>query len=354
MSDLQTSLLVVGGFLIAGVYLFNWWQERQFQRRAESAFPREHTDVLLQGAAKQGGERVDPMLPVETAATVAARPAAGTPVAAVIDPVIDYVVEVDIQPAADGVELQQELLALAAGWGKPVLVAGYDPRHGEWREAGAGSGMRCPQLRFALQMSNRGGCVEQVQLAAFRDSVLGWAARHQGKAKCQDVAEAYAMAAQLDRFCAGVDIAIGINVMAGDGNPFPGAGIQAQAELAGLRLGPDGVFHALGERGEMLFSLDNNEPMPFMPEQMKTLFTSGVSFLLDVPRIETALRVFDVMHVTAGNFAAALDGTLADDNGRALTERAIDEIRRQLEGILAKLEAAQIPAGSARALRLFS
>ena len=37
--------------------------------------------------------------------------------------------------------------------------------------------------------------------------------------------------------------------------------------------------------GDVLFTLDNHEPMPFVPEQMKTLSTSGITFLLDVPRV---------------------------------------------------------------------
>ena len=57
---------------------------------------------------------------------------------------------------------------------------------------------------------------------------------------------------------------------------------------------------------------------------------------------------------TARNFAAALDGMLVDDNRSALSDGAIEKIRRQLEGILAKMDAGQIAAGGARALRLFS
>lgn len=357
MSDLQISLLVIGGFMIAGVYLFNWWQERQFRRRTEHAFSREHDDVLLQDAPTQVAapdQRVEPKMHIQPAAAAAARPNVGTSVAAMIDPVIDYVVEVGIRSAADGADVHEELLALAAGWDKPVQVAGYDPGSGEWRETGIGSGRQYSQLRFALQMTNRAGCVAQNQLTAFRDAVLKWAARNQGEAKCLNVAEAHATAVQLDRFCANVDIAVGINVMARDGNSFAGTKIQALAESAGLILGPNGVFYARSDHGDILFTLDNHEPMPFVPEQMKTLFTGGITFLLDVPRAGAALRAFDAMLETAGNFTATLDGMLVDDNRSALSDGAIEKIRRQLEGVLAKMEAGQIAAGSARALRLFS
>jgi len=356
MSDLQTSLLVIGGITVAGIYLFNWWQERQFRRRSEQAFAREHEDVLLDGAPAQAADhaaRVEPKMPAEPVAHPAsARTAARVPAFAVADPIIDYVVEVSLASAVDGTDLHEELLALAAGWGKPVLVAGYDRASDEWHAAG--NGKQYSQLRFALQMSNRAGCVEPDQLTSFRDAAVKWAARNQGDAKYPDAAEAHAIAVELDRFCADVDIAIGINVVTRAGNPFSGTKIRALAESAGLKLEPDGVFLAYGERGDARFTLDNHEPMPFVPEQMKTLFTSGITFLLDVPRVEAAVHAFDTMVETARNFAAALDGAMVDDNRNPLSDGAIDTIRNRLKVILAKMDAAQIAAGGERARRLFS
>jgi FtsZ-interacting cell division protein ZipA len=359
MSDLQISLLAAGAVVVAGVYLFNVWQERQFRRRSEQAFARKHEDVLLQGAATQekaAAERVEPKLEVTAPSATPAGPRvpvkAHTPLA--IDPVIDYVIEVTLPDAADGAELHTELIALSVGWGKPVLVAAYAAAGGEWQPAGIDGGGRSSQLRFALQLSNRAGCVEQNQLTAFRDAVRDWCERNRGSAQCPDVAEAHAMAVQIDRFCADVDIAIGINVVTRGGSPFSGTKIRALAESSGLRLEPDGVFYLRGDYGDMRFTLDNHEPMPFVPEQMKTLSTGGITFLLDVPRVADALRAFDTMLGMARSFAAALDGILVDDKRSALSDSAIATIRQQLEAILAKMEAGHIEAGGARALRLFS
>jgi len=356
MGDLQISLLVIGVLAVVAVYLFNWWQERQFRRRSEQAFAHEHEDVLLEEVPARDAdlvERMEPKMPAESAARAGAvRTVAKAPTSTVPDPIIDYVVEVSLRTATDGMELHEELLALAAGWGKPVLAAGYDRASDAWHAAGGGK--QYSQLRFALQMSNRAGCVEQAQLTSFRDAVVKWAERNQGEVRYSDVADAHAMAVQLDRFCADVDIAIGINVVARDGSPFSGTKIRALAEAAGLKLEPDGVFLAYGERGDARFTLDNHEPMPFVPEQIKTLFTSGITFLLDVPRVETATHAFDTMFETARNFAVALDGSLVDDNRHLLSDGAIETIRQRLKAILAKMDAAQIAAGGARARRLFS
>jgi FtsZ-interacting cell division protein ZipA len=249
--------------------------------------------------------------------------------------------------------LRHQLMAIAASWSKPVL-AQYDDGEGALRPLVDGQAAPSTRLRFALQMSNRAGCVEQRQLEAFRDAVLEWAAANDGNANCPDVAEAHAMAQELDRFCADVDIAVGVNVVTNDSSPFSGTKIRGLAESAGLRLEADGVFYCRSDEGQKRYTLDNHEPMPFVPEQMKTLFTRGVTFLLDVPRVQDPLAAFDAMLETARNFSNVLDGTLVDDNRATLTAEAVGKIRRQLESIVVRMEAGQIPAGGPRALRLFS
>lgn len=357
MSDLQISLLGLGACVVVGVYAFNVWQERQFRRRSEAAFKREHDDVLMPAAAAADDAaepRIEPTLDAPPAAPAFKAPVARVRAAVMVDPVIDYVVEATLAAPAASAGLHDELIGLAVDWHKPVLVAGYDAAGGIWQPAGMDSGAEHAQLRFALQMSNRSGCIEQEQLSAFRDAVQKWAEGRGGQIKCLDIDLAHAMAVQLDRFCADVDIAIGVNVVTRDGTPFSGTKIRALAEAGGLKLESDGVFYLRGDSGNTLYTLDNHEPMPFMPEQIKTLSTGGVTFLLDVPRVADALREFEGMLACARSFGSTLGGTLVDDNRNVLTEEAIDKIRRQLTGVLATMEAGQIAAGGARALRLFS
>ena len=81
---------------------------------------------------------------------------------------------------------------------------------------------------------------------------------------------------------------------------------------------------------------------------------SGVTLLLDVPRLQQGVRVFDRMIDTGTQLASALNGTLVDDNDTPVTEPGLEQIRAQLRGIYAAMEAKGIPAGSRVALRLFS
>ena len=47
MSDLQIGLAILGVLIVVAVLAFNYWQERQFQRRDEQNFTVPHDDVLL-------------------------------------------------------------------------------------------------------------------------------------------------------------------------------------------------------------------------------------------------------------------------------------------------------------------
>ena len=54
------------------------------------------------------------------------------------------------------------------------------------------------------------------------------------------------------------------------------------------------------------------------------------------------------------DLAAALGGTLEDDNGRILDEHALSAIGAQIEIVRERLERRGFPPGGALALRLFS
>jgi hypothetical protein len=56
----------------------------------------------------------------------------------------------------------------------------------------------------------------------------------------------------------------------------------------------------------------------------------------------------------ASQLATILGGSIVDDNGRTLDERALAAIATQLDSVRAKLEARGIAPGSPTALRLFS
>lgn len=360
MSDLQLSLMVIGAVVIGAVGLYNWLQERSYRRRLQEAFGSAHDDVLLRRADPDSvltDGRLEPQLVSREAgsaptsgATVDAEPMASS---GSVDTVLDYAAEIEADgPIPDS--MTGELTSRIASCGKPVHMAGLDPHSGAWEDVTRGRGARFSRLRLTLQMVNRSGAINGAQLASFCDAVRVSAERMSARATCPDTQAALRSARELDAFCAEVDVAIGINVIALEGADFPGNRIRAAAESAGFKLEPDGVFHYRNERHQTLFTLDNHEPAPFLPESIKGLSTRGITLLLDVPRVADGTGTLDLMLAVADHLAKALEGTLVDDNRAALSEAGIARIREQVKQIHRVMESHGIPAGSPRALRLFS
>jgi hypothetical protein len=344
--------------VVGAVYLYNWLQERSLHRRLQQAFGHAHEDVLLRSAVETAPAdgRLEPQLArvgTERARSeVVEEPAAAAP-AAGFDALLDYVAEVNgSTPISDG--LIGELASKIASCGKPARITGFEPRSGAWEELARGGGGRYTRLRLGLQLVNRAGALNPAQLATFCDAVRQCAERIPAEAVCPDTQAALKVARELDAFCGTVDVAIGVNVIAEEGGAFAGTRIRALAESAGLKLEPDGVFHYRDEHRHTLFTLDNHEPAPFLPESIKGISTRGITLLLDVPRVARGIDALERMLEIAVSLAAGLDGRVVDDNRSALSDAGAARIKEQLRSIHDAMASHGVPAGGSRALRLFS
>lgn len=370
MSDLQISLLAIGALVVVAVFLYNWFQERRFRRRLGEAFGEKPEDVLLerQPATFPAEDRLEPQLEGDAldassagiAADTTSPPAAAAPwparealAEAEFDDVLDCVAEIQADRAIPETAIS-ELMSKIAACGKPARAASFNSETGSWEALDRRAGSRYTGLKLGLQLVNRSGPVNPPQLAMFSDAVTSAADKIHARVSVPDVQAALQTARDIDAFCATVDVAIGVNVVAAEGKVFSGTKIRALAEAAGFKLEPNGVFHFRDEQRRTLFTLDNHEPAPFLPEQIKTLSTGGVTMLLDVPRVADGLDVLERMVDIAHGLASALGGHLVDDNRVELSEAGIARIGQQLSSIRGAMEHQGIPAGSARALRLFS
>ena len=398
MSDLQISLIVIGIVVVVGVILFNWMQQRRYRRGAEEAFERKHEDVLL-GADEivaQDG-RVEPQLgremlqefqtepsieltkpgiePIEPAEISQPDAAAKvvTPVpaeqkaaeqkateqkATEVDSAsaMDYVVNIRGEALIAASDLT-EVLRRKFDFGKPVQWLGQREAGASWEEitieGNDGKGGYAG-LQGCLQLVDRSGPVSEVSLSEFCDMAKNFTAHVHAAADFPDTRQAHAQAVALDQFCAGVDVMVGINIISKDGGAFTGTKIRALAEASGLKLETGGAFNYRDENGAVLFSLNNFESTPFSPDNMRTLTTHGVTFLLDVPRVKNGERVFDQMMHLAGMFSTTLGGMLVDDNRVSLTDSGIAKIKQHLGSMQAMMKTRNIPAGGEIALRLFA
>lgn len=361
MSDLQISLLIIGVVVVGFVTAFNWYQQWRLRRRLENAFGDKHEDVLLRAdGPREATARVEPAFGdaasvVDTGAESAADHvvlARSLPPVPGFDPEIDYIVSLDAAEPISAAGLA-DLHNRAAAGGRRYRVAGYSFSAREWEEAARLSGGRYAHLKLALQLVNRRGAVDLGALTTFCAAAQDCAERYSATASCPDIEEALARARELDAFCADVDVAIGVNIIA-PGSKFPGTKIRSLAEAAGFKLESQGVFHYCDDAQQTLFALDNHEPAPFLPEQIKHLSTSGVTLLLDVPRVADGQAALELMLAIGSELSQGLGGTLVDDNRVPLNENSVGAIQGQLNAIHARMDARGMPAGSERALRLFS
>lgn len=403
MSELQVSLLAIGVVMIFAVLAFNRWQERKYRRQAEQRFASQHDDILLN--EDTAPVRVEPVLdtmpedeidvpdeyvsepesppvwnpPVteETVAAEALPPAAepvpvmeaeAVPPEAAPAPAPAHKHEAALEPdaateyiatlnASDPISAHALVLVLQQlkSVGKPLRWLGQRHQQASWEEIGqAAPGTEFVKLAACMQLADRNGPVRSEELDAFCDMTQAVAANLYAVIDYPDKQAALAAAANLDQFCADVDVLIGFNVISRDGAPFAGTKLRGLAESAGMKLMPDGSFHYVNDQGAQLFSLGNLESAQFSADAMKHLSTHGVTFLFDVPKAAGGVQAFNQMLQAARQFVGPLSALMVDDNRRELTDSGIDKIRQQLVVIYNKMEQRGISPGSPRSRRLFA
>lgn len=413
MTELQMGLIGLGATAVVGVFAYNKWQEYRHRKLAEAVFKPQHADVLLgdgpkvmarpvvtersepeirEDEAPAASERIEPVFvdshsaapeddfvpasfdesPLVEAPTAVDEPSSfdqaepeplettelpEIAVAALppelLDPRLEFIVAMELVESVSAIQILHSQRDVLHRLNKPVHWAGFNERTREWERLLPDRDLQLRRLRVGLQLVNRMGPVSEGDITIFTNAMQALADELMAVADMPS-SRVLDQAAEIDRFCAAVDLEIGVNLIS-RGNAFPGTKIRALAEAAGMVLGIDGLFTRYDDAGRAQFSLQNYESTQFTAESVRTLTTHGLTFVLDVPRVDHGERVFMQMTELARRFADTLQGMLVDDNRQPLSESQLDHIRREYIG---KPQAAMatfgLPAGSAQALRLFS
>jgi FtsZ-interacting cell division protein ZipA len=338
MSELQIGLLAIGALVVAAVLIYNRVQERRARREAERAFRSGHDDVLLHqpvaahGAVTISEDAGDVLQETHRPPPVVAQPDE----TAQPDPAIDYIIDFAAErPVAPG-ELREQWNAIERRHARRALLAGSADGKA-WRAG--------------LQLVSRDGAVGEADLIEFRSSVETLAASVGAAVSAPEMRAAVEAARALDEFCAESDIQVVVQVT---GGPFAGTKIRATAEAGGLALEEAGRFAMRDDRQRLLFTLGAQDGAPFSAATMRDATPLALSLALDVTRAPDTRHSFESMARLAQQLASVLGGSIVDDNGHALDERAVAGIAVQLDAVRAKLEARGLTPGTPAALRLFS
>jgi hypothetical protein len=418
MTELQLGLIGLGATAVVGVFGYNKWQEFRQRKLAQAVLKPHHEDVLLGESpvrdmpAAAPVERSEPEIRIEAAPVVEERiepvfvdphpampaddilpasaelemyeaPEIETPApepapvelppqavaasadeispeapvdevpAELLDPRLEFIVAMELVEPISAHQILHSQRATLVRLNKPVHWVGYNERSREWQRLKHDSDIDVRRLRVGLQLVNRLGPVSEGDLSIFTSAMQALADELMAVADMPP-SRVLDQAAEIDRFCAAVDLEIGLNLVS-RASAFSGTKIRALAEAAGMVLGVDGLFTRYDDNGRAQFSLQNYESTPFSADALRTLTTHGLTFLLDVPRVDHGERVFMQMSEIAKRFGDTLQGALVDDNRQPLSESQLDHIRREFIGKpQATMASFGLAAGSPQALRLFS
>jgi hypothetical protein len=417
MTDFQMSLIAAGGVFVVGVISYNKWQEYKARKSVERAFASSHDDVLMKSGAAPAApvasddavpaDRQEPVLdanvdapyaelagadalaepvvrepssapPATPAAPVPgagagavsspAMPAALDPLAGLpgakpdtppaqlaenlVDPLIDCLIPLNVEGAARGDKILPALLKLRRVGNKPVHFVGLAV-NGDWEPIVHGGVYT--RLQAGVQLATRTTALNELEYSEMVTRLRAVADEIGAEPEVPDMIEVMSEAKNLHRFVAGHDAQLGVN-LASKGAPWAMSTLIGALENQGFDVRPDGRFAMLdkeeggaahGASSLPLFTLSTNV-------NLGADTTSRLTLLLDVPCVAPMKDGFGRMVACAKSLEQRLDAAIVDDFDQPLSDAALGEIAGQVGEFYQEMEAADIAAGSTRALRLFS
>jgi hypothetical protein len=373
MTELQ--MISIGGAaaFVGAVFVYNKWQEHKAKKTVERAFSSDHDDVLMRaapvgeprsepsfdlnapagvGAGSGGGSGganggdaddgfntiVHPAVPTESGATAASELATS-----LVDPLIDCLIPLITEIAVRGDKILPVLQTLRHVGNKPIHYIGLHV-NGDWEPIAHGGVYT--KLQAGVQLASRNTALNELEYSELVTRLRSVADEIGAEAEIPDMIEVMGEARTLHRFVSAHDAQLGMN-LASNGAPWAITTLIGALEKQGFDVRPDGRFIMPDGEGGILFSLSTNVTLGADT-------TSRLTLLLDVPCVTPARDGFGSMVACAKSLMGRLDATIVDDSDQPLTDEALAEINQQVLSFYEEMEAADIPAGSTRAMRLFS
>ncbi|RZI42290.1 cell division protein [Herbaspirillum sp. HC18] len=354
MTDLQASLMAIGGAIVVGVITYNKWQEYKAKKSMQRAFSSEHDDVLMNPAADAAEGRQEPTLApqaqpdaaVESAESVQNDVEAPVPPPQKelpVDDLIDCSISLTLESPVRGEKLLPKLQSLRHVGNKPVHFIGQRG-DGGWEPVA--HGVAYHSLFAGVQLANRSGALNEIEYSELITSLRQISDDIDADLDVPDMAHVMTRARSLHQFVSEHDAQLSVNIQS-KGAPWAINTLLSALERQGFDLRPDGRLVMPDGDGGILFSLSTNVTLAAET-------TSRLTLLLDVPRVAPLRDGFGAMTACARMLAARLDGAVVDDGNQPLGDATLSEIAGQVAAFYSHMENANIAAGSTRALRLFS
>ena len=351
MTDTEMSISI-GAVIVVGVIAYNKWQEYKARKSVARAFSSDHDDVLMREQAREpsfehggnGGDsgEVEPQLGPTLKGTDPAIPAAELAIS-LVDPLIDCLIPLSLETAVRGDKILPVLHTLRHVGNKPVHFIGMHV-NGDWEPINHGGVYT--KLQAGVQMASRTTALNELEYSELVTRLRALSDDIGAEPEIPDMIEVMGEARTLHRFVSGHDAQLGVNLLS-NGAPWSIATLIGALEKQGFDVRPDGRYIMPDGDGGQLFTLSTNVTLGADT-------TSRLTLLLDVPCVAPMRDGFGQMVACAKALVSRLDAIIVDDSDQPLMDEALGEINNQVLEFYQEMEAADIPAGSTRAMRLFS
>ena len=356
MTELQTSLIAIGGVIVVGVVSYNKWQEWRAKKSVEKAFSPLEEDVLM--GARPSGERHEPVLgpthddtATETHHHSYTHEVSGNNDAFIesaakpfpLDTFIDCIIPISLEFPLRGEKITNAFHQLRLVGNKHVEVIG-ETDTGEWEKVAVGGAYR--NLQVGVQLANRHGPLSELEYSELVTGLDQLSDELDATPELPDMPEIMTLAKRLFQLIHEFDVQLSINVRT-KGEAWMLSTLRPALQRQGLELRPDGRFIMADGDGGILYSVLMNANPTDDTSSLMTL-------LLPVAIVAPERDAFRSMSAFAKSLATRLSGLVVDDAGEPLSDSSLAAIEQQIRSFYGAMEQTGISPGSVRAQRLFA
>ncbi len=347
----------IGAAIIVVAFGYNKWQEHKARKSVARAFSSDHDDVLMRsdetrepsfdlgaGSSSNGDSAmVEPVIAATTLPGTDPSTPASELATSLVDPLIDCLIPLALEAPVRGDKILPILQTLRHVGNKPVHFIGLHV-NGDYEPITHGGVYT--KLQAGVQLASRTTALNELEYSELVTRLRALSDEIGAEPEIPDMIEVMGEARTLYRFVSGHDAQLGVNLLS-YGAPWSIATLIGALEKQGFDVRPDGRFIMPDGDGGQLFTLSTNVTLGADT-------TSRLTLLLDVPCVAPQRDGFGQMVACAKALVGRLDAIIVDDSDQPLLDGALGEINNQVLEFYQEMEAADIPAGSTRALRLFS
>ena len=340
MSSFTIGVAIIGGLLLALLVAYNAWTARRNAPRQPEA-----VRAPVAPADAHSAERQEPAFDPPPLVLADKKPG--------LDALIDALTPIALDTPVSGDAALAAMPPTRRAGSKPFAVEGLNEATQQWETPQAGQ--RYGAFQAGVQLANRTGALNEIEYSEFVVKVQAFADEINGTPDFPDMLDEVARARELDQFAGDHDAQLSFTLRAKNSAWSPGY-VQQNASRLGFVAGviPGRMVLPAGMPGApavLGLTYDTQAALADDPAQSAL---RELSLSLDVPQVHRGEQPFIRMRDAALALAAAMEGTITDDNGEVIRPEGLDVIGADLESLYDTLESRDLAAGSPLARRLFS